>query len=305
MIIYIHRYPQNTYRLTARRMNISTSTRCTGRTRIACLLIATYHLFNVVAAFPSSTSSFEPILPRNSEDVIRQAAKSISIAYEYGRNLQSIRLPLSESMYVHTEEGFVADRAIGWQGGPQETLRYLSPIVSNLLKLIRMTDNTGRLVVKVSEQILLDFDGSSLQTSVHPAGALYDIQALLQPNTDEYYMKTIESIEQQFSNTEGKAKRLFLLINPAWRDKSSWGFFGGKKAQELILDRYETTYAVDQFVVRGRKVSFLKCYQDDWMMFVGSENDPNLAATFVATFRDRPKYDEIDATLLKYLRKAK
>lgn len=220
---------------------------------------------------------------------------------EDGANLQSIRLPLSESMYANTEEGFVADRAIGWQGGPQETFRYLSPMVSNLLKRIKMTDNTGGLAVKVSEQMLLDFDGSSLQTSEHPAGALYDIQALLQPNTDGYYTKTIETIEQQFSNAEGKPKRLFLLINPAWRDKSSWGFFGAKKAQSLILDRYETTYAVDQFVVRGRQVSLLKCYSNDWAVFVKNGEDTTMPAERVATFPDRPEYKDIDAALVKHL----
>ena len=249
-----------------------------------------------------SQSQPEPILPSSTEDIIRQAAKSISAAYQNGQNLQSIRLPLSESMYSETEEGFVADRAIGWQGGPQETLRYLSPIVSSLLKQIKMTENTGGLAIKVSEQILLDFDGSSLQTSEHPAGALYDIQALLQPNTDGYYMKTIETIEKQFSNTERKSKRLFLLVNPAWRDKSSWGFFGAKKAQELILNRYETTYAVDQFVVRGRKVSLLKCYQNEWRMFVGSNEKSNLPAQLVANFCERPEYKEIDEAIIKHFR---
>jgi hypothetical protein len=137
-----------------------------------------------------------------------------------------------------------------------------------------------------------------LQTSQHPAGALYDIQALLQPNTDGYYLKTIDSIEQQFSNAEGKAKRLFLLVNPAWRDKSSWGFFGSKRAQELVLDRYETTYAVDQFVVRGKKVSLLKCYQEDWNMFVGNSKNPTLPDQWVASFCERPEYKEIDTVLL-------
>jgi hypothetical protein len=270
---------------------------------ITRLLLCISNLLHVKAFSSALPPAPQPTLPRNAEDVVRQAAKSISKAYlQDGKNLQSIRLPLSESMYSNSEEGFVADRAIGWQGGPQETYRYLSPMVSSLLKQIKMTDNTGGLAVKVSEQLLLDFDGSALQTSEHPAGALYDIQAILQPNTDWYYIKTIESIEKQFSNTEGKAKRLFLIINPAWRDKSSWGFFGAKKAQELILDRYETTYAVDQFIVRGRKVSLLKCYSDDWILFVDNDQDPAVPAERVAMFSVRPDYKDIDAALIEHLR---
>lgn len=257
-------------------------------------------LFLLSTSNVSAFSSPTPVLSTNPEDVVRQAANSISKAYiQDGINLQSIRLPLSQSMYADQEEGFVADRAIGWQGGPQETYRYLAPLVSNLLKKIKMTDNTGGLTVKVSEQILLDFDGSALQTAEHPAGPLYDVQALLQPNTDGYYLQTIKAIEEQFSNTEGKPKRLFLLVNPAWRDKSSWGFSGGNKAQELILDRYATTYAVDQFIVRGRKISLLKCWSDEWVLFVRSEKDPSLPATMVASFGNRPEYKDIDAALAK------
>jgi hypothetical protein len=109
--------------------------------KMKTLLLTHLFLFThaqvLAAAFSSSPS--ELTLPRSREDIVRQAAKYISAAYQNGQNLQSIRLPLSESMYANAEEGFVADRAIGWQGGPQETLRYLSPMVSNLLKQVKMT----------------------------------------------------------------------------------------------------------------------------------------------------------------------
>ena len=192
----------------------------------------------------------------------------------------------------------------GWANG---TYRYLSPIVSNLLPRIRTANNTAGLNVKVSEQILLDFDGSSLQTSEHPAGALYDIQALLQPNTDGYYIKTIRAIEEQFCNTKkaDKPNRLFLLVNPAWRDRSSFGIFGAQKAQELILDRYETTYALDQFIVRGRQISLLKCWSCDWGLYaaVNESKDENEPAELITSFDTRPEYKDIDAALRAVLNK--
>jgi len=233
--------------------------------------------------------------------VLRQAANSIKNAYKCGIYLQTICLRLSEAIYGDKEEGFVADRAIGWQGGPMETCRYLSPMVLNsLIPRIRTANNTAGLNVKVTEQILLDFDGSSLQTSEHPAGALYDIQALLQPNTDGYYIKTIEAIEDQFCNTNKKDKpnRLFLLVNPAWRDKSSFGIFSAKKAQELILDRYEITFAIDQFIVRGRQVSLLKCWSSDWGLYVANNaKDKSLPAELIGSYATRPEYKDIDAAL--------
>ena len=192
-----------------------------------------------------------------------------------------------------------------------ETYRYLSPMVNNLLPRIRTANNTAGLNVKVSEQILLDFDGSSLQTSEHPAGALYDIQALLQPNTDGYYIKTIQAIEEQFCNTKkaDKPNRLFLLVNPAWRDRSSFGIFGAQKAQELILDRYETTYALDQFIVRGRQISLLKCWSSDWGLYAAVNNnsdgkkDESVAAELIASYATRPEYKDIDAVLKEAVKK--
>ena len=271
-------------------------------TPLHLLLTIAGALSSLVSAFSSSSSpqSLPNQLPSNPDDITRQAANSITNAYESGIHLQTIRLPLSQAIYGDKEEGFVADRAIGWQGGPMETYRYLSPIVSNLLPRIRTANNTAGLNVKVSEQVLLDFDGSSLQTSEHPAGALYDIQALLQPNTDSYYIKTIRAIEQ-FCNTkkDDKPNRLFLLVNPAWRDKSSFGIFGGQKAQELILDRYETTYALDQFIVRGRQISLLKCWSSDWGLYavVNESKDGNELAELIASYDTRPEYKDIDAAL--------
>ena len=156
-----------------------------------------------------------------------------------GLNHQSVQLPLSEAIYGEREEGFVADRAVGWQGGPQETYRFLQPLSIDLLKQVDL--QPGGLPPRVSEQTLLDFDGSSLLTSESGAGPRDDVQAILQPNTDRYYLDLIRRVEEQFSDTPGKPQRLLLLVNPAWRDRSSWGFFDGAAAQTQIIDRYEVT----------------------------------------------------------------
>jgi hypothetical protein len=40
-------------------------------------------------------------------------------------------------MYSKKKEGLVADRAIGWQGGPHETNRDLTPLASDVVKKLR------------------------------------------------------------------------------------------------------------------------------------------------------------------------
>mmetsp|Transcript_27037 Transcript_27037/g.40925 ORF Transcript_27037/g.40925 Transcript_27037/m.40925 type:complete len:277 (-) Transcript_27037:1026-1856(-) len=257
--------------------------------------------------FRSTTGLQQPstVLPDDGISLIRQAASSITSAFQKGVNRQIVKLPLSESMYSDKEEGFVADRAIGWQGGPEETYRFLVPLATELLKEVSclIVEETGGLVAKVNEQILLDFDGSSLLTAEHPLGPLYDTQAMIQPNTDDYYLKTIRKIEEQFSDTTEKSKRLFLILNPAWKDKSSWGFFGANKAQKIIFDRYETTFAIDQFVVRGQRLSLLRTWGEKWVVFLtpmpyeSVQESPKV----IGTFAERPTYQEIDALLVSDL----
>jgi hypothetical protein len=242
-----------------------------------------------------------PLLPMGPDALLRQASSAVRAAMDDGIHRQTIRMPLSESMYSEKEESFVADRAIGWQGGPQETFRFISPLAQQLLRDVSNDDGTG-LTPKVQEQILLDFDGSSLLNAQSPLGPLKDTLGMVQPNTDKYYMELIQRMEEQFSDTPGKAKRMFLLINPAWRDANSWGFLQKKLAQETIVDRYETTYALDQFIVKGKKMSLLRAWPCDWCVYVTPLPQPGSDAPtnprLLGTFSKRPEYSEIERVLV-------
>ena len=253
---------------------------------------------SIMTTFAVAAMALSPTpLPSDPDAMVRQAASAVTLALTEGEvHRQTVRMPLSDAMYAEKEEGFVADRALGWQGGPTETLRYLSPMAGRLLQEVRTAENTGGLPAKITEQVLLDFDGSSLLTAESPAGPLYDVQALLQANTDDYYLKTVKAIEEQFSDTPGKSPRLFLLVNPAWRDRGSWGMLGGKKAKELVLNRYETTFAMDQFIVRGQQVSLVKSWPLDWTVYLNAANG-DAASEPIGTFAERPKYQEIDVLL--------
>ena len=69
-------------------------------------------------------------------------------------------------------------------------------------------------------QTLWDFDGSALCTAEAQAGAHSDVQAMDLPNTDSKYVKDILEIDETFSKP---SQRLFILVNPFWRDLNSWG----------------------------------------------------------------------------------
>ncbi len=273
---------------------------------LSCFWIALFTEKGIVSGFPidgnkNNAGLPPPILPEDPEAMIRQASAAIRSALEDGdKHRQTIRLPLSESMYGDKEESFVADRAIGWQGGPQETFRFVSPISQQLMKDVVSGGgaDTSGLAPKLQEQILLDFDGSSLLNAQSPMGAKKDGIALLQPNTDKYYMDLIQRLENDFSDTPDRAKRLFLLINPAWRDASSFGIFQEKYARERIIERYETTYAIDQFVVKGNKLSLLKAWPCDWCVYYTPLPQPGSATKpppkLLGTFTERPEYSQIE-----------
>jgi len=173
-------------------------------------------------------SSSPPALP-SGRGVVKLAAAAVSRAFADGIHRQTVRIPLSEAIYGDREEGFVADRAIGWQGGPEETYRYLKPLARELLQQVETLpqSETGGLPPRIKEQVLLDFDGSALLTAESAGGALGDVQAMLQPNTDGYYLKTIAGVEEQFSvrqkrvETSIRAASLPLTrLGPVVRDRT-------------------------------------------------------------------------------------
>ena len=76
-----------------------------------------------------------------------------------------------------------------------------------------------------------------------------------------------------------------------------------------MLDRYETTYALSQFVVRGEKLSLLRAWPHRWHVYLtvlGEEAtveesrqvdvrmDGAGQARLLGTFASRPEYTQLD-----------
>ena len=81
------------------------------------------------------------------------------------------------------------------------------------------------------------------------------------------------------------------------------------EAQRQLLDRYEPTYALEQFVLRGEKLSLLKAHPHPWHVFLtvlGEEAtveestrmdarmDGGGQARLLGTFDERPEYKQLD-----------
>jgi len=259
-------------------------------------------------ASPSTTKSrrLDGVLlyiPETIEEQTRQASLAIERAYVDGITRQTVRLALIK------EDGSISDDVEEWPGGAKQMYREAgNPLTEALLTEVRAIATnlqTEEEVIKskthrppkVIAQDIWDFDGSAIITAEAQSGPSGDVQALVFPNTDVKYLKDIKQISEKLGKD-----RLFLLINPFWRQTiDSWGFNilapnGKKLAQSTIFDNpnggYQETYVINRFSVRGEDCVALKAYPYDWQLFAYLEDysygRPVLTPIRLGTCKDEP-----------------
>lgn len=216
-------------------------------------------------------------VPETPDDQVWQAKGAIERAFRDGLTRQVIRLAL-----VPENERLNFERQ--WPGGARQIYREaVGPLTREILKQVKAPtkkkssdkEDESTLWSKkpvVKSQDIWDFDGSALITAEHESPSA-DVQALVLPNTDDKYTKDIATIDQAMGD------RLFLLVNPFWRNLDSWGINilapGAKNhAQKVIFDRgFTETYCVIQKSVRSEDCVAIKAYPYDWQLFAYRESD--------------------------------
>lgn len=205
-------------------------------------------------------------VPQVFDDQVQQAADAVKRAYADGISRQIVRFALLP------EDEVLNDKDRLWPGGAQQMYREAAgPLTRSLLRSVGTTEDYRR--PNVTTQVIWDFDGTALVTAECPTGPAGDVQAMVFPNTDNKYTKDIETIDKDMKD------RLFLLVNPFWRNVESWGFNilapkGKEMAQEAIFDRgFQETYVLLQPSVRGEDCIALKAYPYDWQLYAYAENN--------------------------------
>ncbi len=212
-------------------------------------------------------------VPVTFDDMVRQASRAVERAFQDGKTRQTVRFNLVGEEEAATEEK-------QWPGGTKQMYRESGgPLTEALLREVRAPTKNKfpekrNENPKLSRQDIWDFDGTALHTAEAAEGPSADIQALVFPNTDSKYLEDIEQI------SEAMGERLFVLVNPFWRNVESWGFNilapnAKKRAQEVIFGKnpYEETYSMMIFMVRGENCVALKAYPYDWQLFAFREDD--------------------------------
>ena len=209
-------------------------------------------------------------LPETPDDQVSQAKGAIERAFKAGLTRQVVRWAL-------IPEGEVLNVDRQWPGGAKQMYREAAgPLTRELLRDLKAP--TSEEVASfarnnVTSQDVWDFDGSALVTALSPSGASGDIQALVLPNTDNKYLKDIETLDAVMK------ERLFLLVNPFWRNVDSWGFNllapkAKENAQRIVFDGgFTETYCLLQTSARGESCFAVKAYPYDWQLFAYAEQD--------------------------------
>jgi len=238
---------------------------------------------NIETKTPKRKNNALLYIPESIEEQSRQASLAIERAYEDGITRQTVRLALIK------EDGSISDDVEEWPGGAKQMYREAGrPLTESLLTEVRaiaknlQTDEERELAKnhlppKIIAQDIWDFDGSAIVSAEAHSGRSGDVQALVFPNTDVKYLKDIQDISDNIGE-----ERLFLLINPFWRQTTdSWGFNilapnGKQRAQEIIFNNpnggYQETYVINRFSVRGEDCVALKAYPYDWELFAYLED---------------------------------
>ena len=213
-------------------------------------------------------------VPDTFEDQVRQAADASGRAFRDGVNRQIVRFELlPEDETLRQEER-------GWPGGAEQMYRRAAgPLTRALLSEVRAPTNKDNDALRsayrpnITSEDVWDFDGSAIITAEAATGSEDNVKALVFPNTDNKYSNDIKKIDENMGD------RLFMLVNPFWRNLDSWGFNilapkGKEIAQEAIFDRgFNETYVLLQKSVRGEDCIALKAYPYDWQLFAYAEDE--------------------------------
>lgn len=261
-------------------------------------------------------------VPETADELVYQAKLAVERAFADGLTRQIVRLCLLRE----GENLLMEDRQ--WPGGARQMYREAAgPLTRDLVSQVKASATAGAgtgtaddddvrfsYAPNVTSQDLLDFDGSALITAASQAGPSGDVQAMVQPNTDSRYLRDIQTIDAAMKG------RLFLLVNPFWRDVDSWGFDilapnAKKMAQATIFDDgvgFKETYHVIQKTVYGVNCVAVKAYPYDWQLYayankqdlyyynramrLGSTGEEPKSSDFYELLKDRP--DEFEIQIL-------
>eukprot|EP00210_Caulerpa_lentillifera_P002215 g2129.t1 len=207
-------------------------------------------------------------VPESPEDAADQAVQASRVAWQEGIKKQRIDFlpPLTGATDLDD-----------WPGGIRQMFSAILPSVERFLLGLKATEG---LQCPLESKILDEGDAVALWSG-------QKIKALLFPTSETLL---------QSQEIGSKDVELYLLINPQWQEGqviSDFGFGRQKKQVEDFVNEFEFTYSLKQYRIQGRALKILRCYPDNWRVFV-SENSED---TCIAEETTKPTYQRLEEIL--------
>lgn len=184
--------------------------------------------------------------PTSVQDQVRQASEALRRATDDGKHRHSIRLLLPLIGSTELDD---------WPGGARQMMEAASPLMQDILK--RYGD------VSIQTSMLDASDGVSVLMA-QAAEAKDDSCSVLLPSADT--LTKLQSLEKQVG-----PKRNLILVNPQWKRKTDFSFFG-RNEQVHFAELFEPTFICGNLIVEGDQVRFLRSYPGPWRVFLRMEN---------------------------------
>ena len=230
-----------------------------------------------------------PQLPTSPNDMMQRAAAAVSRATQENVKRQIVRIVVPDDERTYKVFGAVEIQGTSapedldpWPGGLKQQFPIALQLARNMLKAV-----TGK--ADVSDQVLdaEDACGLILAQGATPAE---DAACVLFPGTDQ--MSSLAKVDAMAAN------RLLCLLNPQFKRLEDFSLWQKGAAKANFFDRgYETTYAFEEFAVRGEDVKLCGEYGLGWRAFVVLDDTAEAVPLHEGALPERPAYTWLEATI--------
>ena len=229
--------------------SITEAAAATTRTTIAQSLHGKNHVAPVFSQDSKNTDNdlLNARFPTSVDDQIRQASAALQRASADGIHRHTIRLLLPVIGATELDD---------WPGGARQMMEAAYPLMQRVLS------NLGALSLS---QTMLDASDGVYALFSQAALAKDDACTVLLPSSD-----TVDLLQQQLEPQVGKDRNL-ILVNPQWKRRTDFGFFGqGDKV--TYVESFVPSFSCTNLMVEGDQIRVLRAHPGPWRVFLRQDS---------------------------------
>lgn len=184
--------------------------------------------------------------PTSVDDQIRQASAALQRASADGIHRHTVRLLLPVIGATELDD---------WPGGARQMMEAAHPLMQRVLS------NLGALSVSPT---MLDASDGVYAIFSQALSAKDDACTVLLPSSD-----TVDAL-QQLETQVGKDRNL-ILVNPQWKRRTDFGFFG-QGDRVTHVESFVPSFSCTNLMVEGDQIRVLRAHPGPWRVFLRQDS---------------------------------